>query len=147
MLMIISRALLNCRLSRRLSFYVAGRHCLQTVCDLSPCQNGGACQLTGDSHRCSCPPGFGGAACQMRLRPCQQHPDPCSGHGVCIEKGDARERAEQERRKNRLRRMRMRGESRGAEAGRKEPVEGAVRWMEGGYRCQCHLWWTGECVG
>ncbi len=51
------------------------------------------------------------------------------------------EAAEEERRKKRLR---MYGEGR-RRAG-VDMVEGAVRWMEGGYRCQCHLWWTGQFV-
>ncbi len=120
----------------------SGRHCLQTVCDLNPCQNGGRCQLTPDSHRCSCPQGFGGVSCQSHLRPCQQRPDPCSGHGICIEKGDPlSEAAEEARKRSRRRRIRLYGAS-GSVA--EEVTESAVKWLEGGYRCQCHLWWTGE---
>ena len=59
-----------------------GRYCLQTSCDLHPCQNGGLCSLTSDGYLCSCPLGFGGPQCERRLMPCET--EPCV-NGICIE--------------------------------------------------------------
>ena len=59
-----------------------GRYCLQTSCDLHPCQNGGLCSLTSDGYLCSCPQGFGGPQCERRLMPCET--EPCV-NGICIE--------------------------------------------------------------
>lgn len=40
----------------------------ESVCHrLTPCQNGGSCQDVGSSHRCVCPPGFIGEACNIRV--------------------------------------------------------------------------------
>ena len=60
----------------------SGRYCLQTSCDLHPCQNGGLCSLTSDGYVCSCPQGFGGPHCERRLMPCET--EPCV-NGICIE--------------------------------------------------------------
>ena len=63
-------------------FYFSGRYCLQTSCDLHPCQNGGVCSLTSYGYLCSCPQGFGGPHCSRRLLPCETQ--PCV-NGICIE--------------------------------------------------------------
>ena len=65
-----------------LYFYFSGRYCLQTSCDLHPCQNGGVCSLTSYGYLCSCPQGFGGPHCSRRLLPCETQ--PCV-NGICIE--------------------------------------------------------------
>ena len=59
-----------------------GRYCLQTSCDLHPCQNGGVCSLVSDGYVCTCPRGFGGPHCKRQLLPCETQ--PCV-NGICIE--------------------------------------------------------------
>lgn len=38
-------------------------------CDAATCSNGGTCYDHGDSFRCSCPPGWGGSACNTGQTP------------------------------------------------------------------------------
>ena len=67
--------------------HFAGRHCLETVCDARPCQNGGECSLTSTGFACECAEGFRGATCRQRARPCFSW--PCGRHGICEETNEA----------------------------------------------------------
>ncbi|XP_036426286.1 sushi, nidogen and EGF-like domain-containing protein 1 [Colossoma macropomum] len=44
-------------------------------CRTQPCQNGGTCVQSGDSHSCDCPAGFKGRQCELY---CQRIPHPCT---------------------------------------------------------------------
>ncbi|XP_076027182.1 milk fat globule EGF and factor V/VIII domain containing b isoform X3 [Genypterus blacodes] len=58
-------------------------------CHPNPCQNEGACELTGQSRRgdvfseyiCKCQPGFDGVHCQNNVNDCAGQ--PCQNGGVC----------------------------------------------------------------
>jgi hypothetical protein len=54
----------------------------QTACQLSPCENNGACtDVTGTTRSCLCMVGYGGADCQYDTNACQ--PEPCQNDGSC----------------------------------------------------------------
>jgi len=127
-----------------------GRHCLQTICDLNPCANGGACllseKLSGADERgytCACPPGFTGAECRLRTNPCQAN--PCSTHGICIEEDTQMAHPGSGLMRGRGAFSAAVGGQRGGQHGvRLGVVDAGDPKFEDGYRCQCHLWWTGE---
>ena len=38
--------------------------CTTDLCSPSPCQNGGACRVSGSTFECQCPLGFAGDVCE-----------------------------------------------------------------------------------
>ncbi|XP_019719443.1 brevican core protein [Hippocampus comes] len=48
----------------------AKQEVIQDLCGQSPCLNGGTC-LDGDTPKCICLPGYGGASCQSDLKACE----------------------------------------------------------------------------
>ncbi len=55
---------------------------LQGPCDLTPCQNGGTCQETGDTFTCDCAPGYTGDTCGHVETRCHTQ-NPCHNQGLC----------------------------------------------------------------
>ncbi|XP_063862581.1 fat-like cadherin-related tumor suppressor homolog isoform X4 [Scylla paramamosain] len=52
------------------------------VCGSYPCQNSGTCIENENSYKCTCPPRFTGAQCQVDTAPCSS--SPCLNGGKCI---------------------------------------------------------------
>ncbi|GLG96838.1 Putative CTL10 isoform A, partial [Gryllus bimaculatus] len=52
--------------------------CALTLCEQEPCLFG-QCQLTATGYRCHCQPGYTGANCEQKQRPCADN--PCEGRG------------------------------------------------------------------
>ncbi|XP_050423737.1 protein crumbs isoform X2 [Adelges cooleyi] len=53
-----------------------------TICNSSPCQNGGSCNLIGNNqYNCSCLPGYTGQTCQIDIDECLSK--PCLNGGIC----------------------------------------------------------------
>ena len=62
-----------------------GENCSKTVCDDSPCSNGGNCSVLEEDptqYSCTCPPYFTGDNCETAVDPCTWH--PCFNNGECI---------------------------------------------------------------
>lgn len=55
---------------------------LAGVCGSYPCQNSGTCIENENSYKCTCPPRFTGAQCQVDTAPCSS--SPCLNGGKCI---------------------------------------------------------------
>ncbi|KAF5270044.1 hypothetical protein FQR65_LT05843 [Abscondita terminalis] len=59
---------------------------LDTIqCELEPCVFG-KCELTTNTYKCQCKPGYIGPNCDQKQRPCEGN--PCESRGVCLEKGN-----------------------------------------------------------
>ncbi|XP_028410753.1 uncharacterized protein LOC114533436 isoform X5 [Dendronephthya gigantea] len=56
------------------------RQC-STACASDPCFNGGTCTNNGSSFFCSCPVGYTGYRCEIRITPCSSA--PCLNGGLC----------------------------------------------------------------
>ncbi|KAK5642078.1 hypothetical protein RI129_008245 [Pyrocoelia pectoralis] len=65
--------------------YYTGLFCALTQCELEPCIFG-QCELTTTNYKCHCKPGYLGANCDQKQRPCEGN--PCESRGVCVEKGN-----------------------------------------------------------
>src|SRR6218665_1600528 len=49
-----------------------------------PCKNGGVCSNSGEGlFTCSCPPGFAGSRCEIRVDICEPSNSPCKNGGLC----------------------------------------------------------------
>ncbi|KAK3106526.1 hypothetical protein FSP39_021900 [Pinctada imbricata] len=53
-------------------------------CQSNPCQNGAACQVTGDSYRCNCQAGYNGMNCETNINECSSN--PCQNGGTCTDR-------------------------------------------------------------
>ncbi|KAK6015946.1 EGF-like domain protein [Ostertagia ostertagi] len=61
---------------------VSGDRCeLQGTCLTHPCERGECIQLSFDSHSCSCPKGYEGTRCEIRIDYCKRN--PCLNGGSC----------------------------------------------------------------
>ncbi|XP_054730843.1 uncharacterized protein LOC129239402 [Anastrepha obliqua] len=63
--------------------HYTGRFCGLNICELEPCVFG-RCELTANSFKCQCQPGYMGPTCEQKQRPCAEN--PCEGRGVCFER-------------------------------------------------------------
>ncbi|KFB42558.1 AGAP000443-PA-like protein [Anopheles sinensis] len=63
--------------------HFTGRFCGLNICELEPCFFG-KCELTPNSFKCNCQPGFVGQRCDQRQKPCAEN--PCESRGECFEK-------------------------------------------------------------
>jgi uncharacterized membrane protein len=52
-------------------------------CDPNPCENDGACTVSGDSFTCRCAEGWEGETCSINTEDCE--PDPCQNGGQCMD--------------------------------------------------------------
>lgn len=136
--------------------FYPGRYCLQTVCDTQPCLNGGLCKLTSTDFRCICPKQYGGQHCEKLLNPCEIS-RPCSGNGICIAEdgsGSGSNKIQDVRQLGSRSRGRISVSSMSYSTNAftpgvdslqvAAPGETLATETVAGYRCQCHLWWTGR---
>ena len=66
----------------------AGLDCQTEIiqCDVSPCQNGGACTNEINAHSCECADGYSGEDCVIDIDECAS--SPCQNGATCSEEGD-----------------------------------------------------------
>ncbi|CAH0385765.1 unnamed protein product [Bemisia tabaci] len=67
------------------SGHYTGMFCALTMCDLEPCLFG-KCELSPSGFQCVCQPGYRGANCDIKNRPCADN--PCEGRGECVERSE-----------------------------------------------------------
>lgn len=65
--------------------HYSGRFCGLTICDFDPCLFG-TCELTENSFKCNCLPGYLGSTCEQKKQACSDN--PCQGRGECFEKNN-----------------------------------------------------------
>ncbi|XP_072520596.1 versican a [Salminus brasiliensis] len=61
------------------TFEIEGVH----SCSNNSCMNGGSCVTMGNTHTCSCSPGFTGEQCEIDIDEC--HENPCRNGGTCVD--------------------------------------------------------------
>ena len=67
-------------------FYVIGYVCAWTICELTPCRNGGVCDDMTGTAVCRCPSEFGGPRCETNLQTCSRR--HCTNQGRCVFAGN-----------------------------------------------------------
>lgn len=66
-----------------LGFFFCFRFCRLNLCEFEPCLFG-KCELTTNSFKCHCQPGYSGRLCDQKQKPCAEN--PCESRGECFEK-------------------------------------------------------------
>ncbi|XP_066509970.1 brevican core protein-like [Hoplias malabaricus] len=62
-----------------------GAYCFKGVhsCSNGSCLNGGLCLKMGNTHVCTCPPGYSGERCEIDIDECQDN--TCRNGGTCVD--------------------------------------------------------------